>query len=179
METKKELIENNIIFLPANISDSSAQKTISELLYISTQNRDDIKIFIKSDGGGIAAGFAIINTMRLIKNNCITICIGETSSMGTYILAAGAKGKRFSLPLVRMMIHQTSAGTEGNLSSMEVQLREVQIYNEMLLKDFSKNINRSLTFVKNATVNDNWLSTQQALEMGIIDKIIKRYSEIK
>jgi ATP-dependent Clp protease protease subunit len=179
MEFRKELVENNIIILPTDITDITAQEIVSELLYISTQNADDIKIYIKSDGGEVDAGFSIINTMRLIKNNCITICVGETSSMGTYILAAGTKGKRFSLSLSRMMIHQIFAGTEGNIPMMELQLKEVQIYNDMLLRDFSKNIGRSLSFVKSVTREDNWLSAQEAAEMGIVDKVIRKVSEIK
>jgi ATP-dependent Clp protease protease subunit len=179
MEFLRELVNNNIIILPTDIKDSTVQKTISELLYISSQNTDDIKIFIKSNGGDVDGGFAIINTMRLIKNNCITICVGETSSMGTYILAAGTRGKRFSLPLCRLMIHQICAGAEGNIPMMELQLRETQIYNDMLLRDFSKNIGKSLSFVKSVTKEDNWLSAQEAVEMGIVDKIVKRISEIR
>lgn len=171
--------EENIIFLPNDIDEETIQLPVRELIEISLKNKNDINIFIMSNGGNVNAGFEFINVMRLIKNKCRTICIGETCSMGAYILAAGEKGHRFCLPLSRIMIHQISAGVDGDIPQMTNQLRQAQIYNEMLLRDFAKNTNQKLSFVKNLTKEDKWFSAEEARSIGIVDKVIRNYNEIK
>lgn len=179
MDILQSLVEKNIVFLPQVITSETAIEVVQDILYIASENNDPINVFIQSEGGEVASGFAIINAMRMVKNVCRTICIGETASMGSYILAAGEKGHRYCLPLVRIMIHQISAGTEGNLPNMEIQLKEAKNYNELLLKDFAKNVGQTLPCVRDKTNNDLWMSAQEACEFGIVDKVIKTFAGIK
>lgn len=175
----EELLKNNIILVNGGITPKSSTDIIENLLTISCRNDDDIIMYLRCEGGLVDNGLSIIGVMNMIKNDVKTVCIGDCSSMGAFILSAGKKGKRYALPFSRIMIHQLSAGIEGKLTEMRDQLQEHDISNEVLMKEFAKNTGKKIAYVRNICKNDYYMSAQEALEFGIIDKIVRHQSEIK
>ncbi len=167
------LLKERIIFLGTGIDDTVANLVVAQLLFLESEDADkDIKIYINSPGGSVYAGLAMLDTMNLIKPDVSTICVGMAASMGAVLLAAGAKGKRFSLPHARIMIHQGSAGFEGTPSDIEITAREILRARETLDGILAERTGQSLEQVHKDTDRDKWMSAQEATEYGLIDKVI-------
>ena len=167
------LLKERIIFLGTGIDDTVANLVVAQLLFLESEDADkDIKIYINSPGGSVYAGLAMLDTMNLIKPDVSTICVGMAASMGAVLLAAGAKGKRFSLPHARIMIHQGSAGFEGTPSDIEITAREILKARETLDAILAERTGRSLEQVHADTDRDKWMGAQEATDYGLIDKVI-------
>ncbi|KAF2962367.1 MULTISPECIES: ATP-dependent Clp endopeptidase proteolytic subunit ClpP [Fervidobacterium] len=168
------LLKDRIIFLGSAIDDHVANLVVAQLLFLEAENPDkDIQLYINSPGGLVTAGLAIYDTMQYVKCDVATICVGQAASMGAVLLAAGAKGKRFALPNSRIMIHQPLGGAEGSAKDVEILTKELlrikRIINEILSKHTGQDIER----IEKDTDRDFFMSAQEAMEYGIIDKVIK------
>lgn len=171
-----KLLSDRIIFLSEEVSDSSASVVVAQMLFLEAQDSfKDIQLYINSPGGSISAGFAIYDTMRYIKCDVSTICIGMAASFGAFLLAGGAKGKRMALPNAEIMIHQPAIHGNG----MQGQATDIKILSEHILKSkkrlntiLAENTGKSVKEIEIATERDNYLSANEALEFGLIDKII-------
>ena len=162
------LLNDRIIFLSEEVNDTTASLIVAQLLYLESQNPDqDIQFYINSPGGSVTAGMAIYDTMQYIKCDVSTICIGMAASMGAFLLAAGTKGKRMALPNAEIMIHQPSAGTQGQITDMAIHLKRM---NHIL----SENTGKPLDVVTADCERDNFMSAQEAMEYGLIDKVIDK-----
>lgn len=167
------LLKERIIFLGTGIDDTVANLVVAQLLFLESEDPDkDIKIYINSPGGSVYAGLAMLDTMNLIKPDVSTICVGMAASMGAVLLAAGAKGKRFSLPHARIMIHQGSAGFEGTPSDIEITAREVLKARETLDGILAERTGRPVEQVHKDTDRDYWMGAKEATDYGLIDKVI-------
>lgn len=167
------LLKERIIFLGTGIDDTVANLIIAQLLFLESEDaKADIKLYINSPGGSVNAGLAILDTMNLIKADVSTICVGMAASMGAVLLSSGTKGKRFSLPNARIMIHQGSAGFEGTPSDIEITAREVLMSRKKLDEILAANTGRTLEQVHNDTDRDYWMSAPEASKYGIVDKVI-------
>jgi len=167
------LLKERIIFLGTGIDDTVANLIVAQLLFLESEDATkDIKLYINSPGGSVYAGLAILDTMNLIKPDVSTICVGMAASMGAVLLAAGAKGKRFSLPNSRIMIHQGSAGFEGTPSDIEITAREVLKAREKLDEILAERSGRSIDQVHKDTDRDYWMSAREATDYGIVDKVV-------
>ncbi|MEX0934445.1 MAG: ATP-dependent Clp protease proteolytic subunit [Candidatus Saccharimonadales bacterium] len=167
------LLKENIIFLGSTIDDSVANLVIAQLLYLESENpKKDIKIYINSPGGSVSAGMAIYDTIKLVKPDVSTICVGMTASMGAILLAGGTKGKRFSLPHSRVMIHQPSSGYEGSASDIEISAREVIRLKEELINIFAKDTGKTVKTITNDMDRDKWMTAEDSKKYGVIDKVI-------
>ncbi|MEX0934322.1 MAG: ATP-dependent Clp protease proteolytic subunit [Candidatus Saccharimonadales bacterium] len=167
------LLKENIIFLGSTIDDSVANLVIAQLLYLESENpKKDIKIYINSPGGSVSAGMAIYDTIKLVKPDVSTICVGMTASMGAILLAGGTKGKRFSLPHSRVMIHQPSSGYEGSASDIEIGAREVIRLKEELINIFAKDTGKTAKTIANDMDRDKWMTAEDSKKYGVIDKVI-------
>ena len=171
------LQEDGIILLYGPISDDVAQRVVAQMLYLDAKypNRD-INLYINSPGGEIDAGMAIYDTMQYIKPQVATICMGLAASLGAFLLMAGAKGKRFALPNARVMIHQPLGGAGGQATDVEIHAQELIRMRKLLNGIMAKHAGQSLDKVNADTERDNFLTSQQALEYGIIDKVWERQS---
>ncbi len=168
------LLKERIIFLGTGIDDTVANLVVAQLLFLESEDKDkDIKLYINSPGGSVYAGLAMIDTMNLIKPDVSTICVGMAASMGAVMLAAGAKGKRFSLPHSRIMIHQGSAGFEGTPSDIEITAREVLKARGTLDELLAQATGKPVEEVHKDTDRDYWMSAAEATEYGIIDKVVQ------
>jgi ATP-dependent Clp protease, protease subunit len=168
------LLKERIIFLGTGIDDTVANLVVAQLLFLESEDKDkDIKLYINSPGGGVYAGLAMLDTMNLIKPDVSTICIGMAASMAAVLLAAGTKGKRFSLPNSRIMIHQGSAGFEGSPSDIEITAREVLKSREKLDAILAERTGRSVEQVHKDTDRDYWMSADEAAKYGVIDSVVK------
>ena len=166
------LLRDRIVFLSGEVNDESANLVIAQLLFLESENPDkDISLYINSPGGSVYAGLGIYDTMQFIKPDVQTICVGM-ASMGAFLLAAGAKGKRYSLPNSRIMIHQPSGGSRGMASDIEIQAQEILKLKGLLNGVLAERTGRTLAELTRDTDRDNYMNPQEALEYGIIDKIL-------
>ena len=167
------LLNDRIIFLSEEVNDATASLVVAQLLYLEAQDPDkDIQFYINSPGGSVTAGMAIYDTMRYIKCDVATICVGLAASMGAFLLSAGTKGKRMALPNSEIMIHQPSAGTQGQITDMAIHLKRLETIKERMNRIMAENTGRSIEEVTAACERDNFMSAEEALEFGLIDKII-------
>ena len=167
------LLKERIIFISGEINDSLANSVIAELLYLDSTGDGDISIYINSPGGSVSSGMAIYDTMNFIKSDVCTICIGMAASMAAFLLSCGQKGKRFILPNADVMIHQPLGGAEGQASDIKIASDRIIDIRKRLNKILSKNTGQSLKKIEKDTERDNYLSSKEALEYGLVDKIIK------
>ena len=167
------LLRERIIFLGTEIDDDVANSVVAQLLLLDSENPEkDIMLYINSPGGVITAGMAIYDTMNLIKADVQTICLGEAASMGSFLLSAGAKGKRMALPSARIMIHQPLGGAQGQATDIEIEAKEILRMKEMLTGILAENSGQDLEKVKKDCERDYYMSAQEALDYGLIDKVI-------
>lgn len=167
------LLRDRIVFLSGEVNDESANLVIAQLLFLESENPDkDISLYINSPGGSVYAGLGIYDTMQFIKPDVQTVCVGMAASMGAFLLAAGAKGKRYSLPNSRIMIHQPSGGSRGMASDIEIQAQEILKLKGLLNGVLADRTGRTLAELTRDTDRDNYMNPQEALEYGIIDKIL-------
>jgi len=168
------LLSDRIIFLGEEVSDTSASLIIAQLLFLESTDPDkDIQLYINSPGGSVTAGMAIYDTMQYIKCDVSTICMGMAASMGAFLLAAGAKGKRLALPNSEVMIHQPSGGMQGQATDMEITTRHIIKTKERLNKILAANTGKPYDVICQDTERDNFMSAQEALEYGLVDRIIE------
>ena len=168
------LLKNRIILLTGEIDDNTASSIVAELLYLDSLNDDDISIYINSPGGSVTAGMAIYDTMNFIKSDVSTICLGMAASMGAFLLSSGTKGKRYILPNAEVMIHQPLGGAQGQATEIKIAAEHILKLRDKLNYILSKNTNQSLKKIKEDTERDNFMDSKEALEYGIVDKIIKK-----
>ncbi len=167
------LLKDNIIFLGTAIDDNVANAIVAQMLFLESEDPDkDIQIYINSPGGSVTAGLAIYDTMQFVKNDIVTYCIGQCASMGAHLLAAGTKGKRFALPNARIMIHQPSGGAQGQATEIEITFKEIQRLKENLAATFAKHTGQPLKKVIKDMDRDYFMSADEALEYGIVDKVL-------
>ena len=170
------LLNDRIIFLSEEVNDATASLVVAQLLYLEAQDPDkDIQFYINSPGGSVTAGMAIYDTMQYIKCDVSTICVGMAASMGAFLLAAGTKGKRMALPNAEIMIHQPSAGTQGQITDMAIHLKRLQTVKDRMNKILSENTGKDLETVVAACERDNFMTAEEALEFGLIDQIVQRH----
>ena len=168
------LLEDRIIFLTGEINDAVADTVVAQLIYLEGKDPNkDICLYINSPGGSVSAGLAIYDTMNYVKCDVSTICIGLAASMGAFLLSSGAKGKRFSLPNSEIMIHQPLGGAQGQASDIKIQADHILKIKEKLNKILSENTGKPVSVIEKDTDRDNYLSAEEALEYGLIDKIYK------
>ncbi|MFQ5735559.1 MAG: ATP-dependent Clp endopeptidase proteolytic subunit ClpP [Thermodesulfobacteriota bacterium] len=169
------LLKDRIIFLGSGVDDNVANLLVAQLLFLESEDPEkDINIYINSPGGLVSAGLAIYDTMQYVKPDVSTICIGQAASMGALLLAGGAAGKRFALPNARILIHQPLGGAQGQATDIDIQAREILRIREELANIMSRHTGQSLEKVHKDTERDFFMSGQQALEYGIIDKVIEK-----
>ena len=169
------LLRERIIFLGSEIDDEVANSIVAQLLLLdSEKNKKDIMLYINSPGGVITAGMAIYDTMNLIKSDVATICLGDAASMGAFLLCSGTKGKRMALPNSRIMIHQPLGGAKGQATDIEIEAKEILRMKHMLIDIIAKNSGQPYDKVKEDCERDHFLSAQEALEYGLIDKIVEK-----
>lgn len=168
------LLKSRIILLSGEINDSLSSSVIAQLLYLDSINHDDISIYINSPGGSVSAGLAIYDTMNFIKSSVSTICIGMAASMGAFLLSSGEKGKRIALPNSEIMIHQPLGGAEGQATEIKIVAEHILKTKEKLNKILAKNTGKSIKKIEHDTDRDYYLSAEEALEYGIVDKIIEK-----
>jgi ATP-dependent Clp protease protease subunit len=167
------LLKERVIFLVGPVNDMSANLIVAQMLFLESENPDkDISLYINSPGGSVSAGMAIFDTMQFIKPDVSTLCTGLAASMGAFLLAAGAKGKRFSLPNSRIMIHQPLGGAQGQASDIEIQAREILYLRERLNAILAEKTGRSIEQIAKDTDRDNFMSADAAAEYGLIDKVL-------
>ena len=172
------LLRDRIVFLSGEVNDESANLVIAQLLFLESENPDkDISLYINSPGGSVYAGLGIFDTMQFIKPDVQTICVGMAASMGAFLLAAGAKGKRYSLPNSRIMIHQPSGSSRGMASDIQIQAQEIQSLKGLLNGVLSERTGRTIEEVTRDTDRDNYMSPEEALKYGLIDKILTHRTE--
>lgn len=166
------LLRDRIIILGSEIDDEVSSSIVAQLLLLDSENNEkDIMMYINSPGGVITAGMAIYDTMNLIKSDVSTICFGEAASMGAFLLSSGAKGKRLALPQARIMIHQPLGGAQGQATDIELEAKEILRMKTMLNTILSKNTGKDIETIKADTERDNYMSSEQAKEYGLIDKV--------
>ena len=169
------LLKERIIFISGEINDTLANSVIAELLYLDSLNHNDISLYINSPGGVITSGMAIYDTMNFIKSDVSTICIGMAASMAAFLLSSGSKGKRYILPNADVMIHQPLGGAEGQATDIKIASDRIISLRNKLNKILAKNTGKSLSKIEKDTERDNYLTADDALMYGIVDKIIKKY----
>lgn len=169
------LLKDNIIFLSTPIDDYIATLVIAQLLFLSSEDpKKDINLYINSPGGSVSAGLAIYDTMQFVKPDITTICIGMAASMGQILLSAGTKGKRYALPNSRIMMHQPSGGTQGQSSDIEIYTKEMIRTRENLYEIISKHTGKDLEQIKKDADRDYYMTAQEAMDYGIVDKVLER-----
>ena len=169
------LLKERVVFLVGEVNDQTANLVIAQLLFLESENPEkDISLYINSPGGSVSAGLAIYDTMQFIKPDVSTLCMGMAASMGAFLLSAGAKGKRFSLPNSRVMIHQPLGGARGQASDIEIQAREILYLRERLNKVLSERTGQTIETIAKDTDRDNFMSADQAKEYGLIDQVIEK-----
>ena len=166
------ILKNRIILLSGEIDDNTANVVIAELLYLDSINNDDISLYINSPGGSVSAGMAIFDTMNYIKSDVSTICIGIAASMAAFLLACGKSGKRYCLPNSEVMIHQPLGGVQGQATEIKIVAERIIKLKNKLNQILSEKTNKKLTEIEKDTDRDYYMNSQEALEYGIIDKII-------
>ena len=167
------LLKERVVFLVGPVNDVTANLIVAQLLFLESENPDkDIYFYINSPGGSVTAGLAIYDTMQFIKPNVSTLCIGQAASMGAFLLAAGEKGKRFCLPNSRVMIHQPLGGFQGQASDIEIHAREILSIRARLNEMLSKHTGQPLERIEKDTDRDNFMSASDAVEYGLVDKVL-------
>ena len=171
------LLKERIIFLVGPVNDNVSTLITAQLLFLESENpKKEISFYINSPGGLVTSGLGIYDTMQYIKPSVSTLCIGQASSMGSFLLAAGEKGKRFSLPNSRIMVHQPSAGYQGQATDIEIHAKEIMALKERLNKIYSKHTKKSEDQIKKALERDNFMSPSEAKEFGLIDEVVEKRS---
>ena len=171
------LLKDRIIFLGGPIDDTVANLIIAQLLFLEAEDPDkDVQMYINSPGGVVTAGMAIFDTMNYIRPDVATICLGQAASMGSFLLAAGAKGKRYALPYSRIMIHQPWGGAQGQATDVEIHAREILRQRELLNEILAANTGQSLAKIQQDTDRDYFMSSEQAKDYGLVDAIMARRS---
>jgi ATP-dependent Clp protease protease subunit len=171
------LLKERIIFLVGPINDNVASLVTAQLLFLESEDpKKDINLYINSPGGLVTAGLGIYDTMQYIKPDISTLCIGQAASMGSFLLAAGKQGKRFSLPNSRIMVHQPSAGFQGQATDIEIHAKEVLALKKRLNEIYSKHTGKSVDDVKKALERDNFMSPDIAKDFGLIDQVVEKRS---
>ena len=171
------LLKERIVFVVGTINDNVASLVTAQLLYLESENpKKEIYLYINSPGGLVTAGLGIYDTMQYIKPDVSTLCIGQAASMGSFLLAAGQKGKRFSLPNSRIMVHQPSAGFQGQATDIEIHANEVLALKKRLNEIYSKHTDQSVDSIKKALERDNFMTPENAKEFGLIDKVVEKRS---
>ena len=166
------LLKDRIIFIGSGIDDIVANVVIAQMLFLQMEDRErDINIYINSPGGSVTAGMAIYDTMQFVKPKVCTYCVGQAASMGAVLLAAGAKGKRYALPNARVMIHQPWGGVQGQASDISIQAKEILKMKDRINEILAKNTGQPLDKIQKDTDRDYFMSSQEALEYGIVDEI--------
>jgi len=169
------LLKERVIFMVGPVNDQVANLVVAQLLFLESENPDkDISFYINSPGGSVSAGMAIFDTMNFIKPEVSTLCIGMAASMGAFLLAAGAKGKRFSLPNSKIMIHQPSGGSQGQATEIEIQAREILKTREQLNRILADCTGQPLERIERDTERDYYMSAQECKEYGLIDQVISK-----
>jgi len=169
------LLKERIIFVVGAINDNVASLVTAQLLYLESEDpKKEISLYINCPGGLVTAGLGIYDTMQYIKPDVSTLCIGQAASMGSFLLAAGAKGKRFSLPNSRIMVHQPSAGYQGQATDIEIHAKEVLSLKKRLNEIYSKHTNKSVDEIKTALERDNFMTPENAKDFGLIDKVVSK-----
>ncbi|MDR9497727.1 MAG: ATP-dependent Clp endopeptidase proteolytic subunit ClpP [Hydrogenovibrio sp.] len=167
------LLKERVIFLVGQVEDQMANLIVAQLLFLESENPDkDIHLYINSPGGSVSAGMAIYDTMRFIKPDVSTMCIGQAASMGSFLLSAGAKDKRFSLPNSRIMIHQPLGGFQGQASDIEIHAKEIIQVKSRLNKALAEHTGQPLDVIERDTDRDNFMNAEEACEYGLVDKVI-------
>jgi ATP-dependent Clp protease protease subunit len=167
------LLKERVIFLVGPVNDQMANLIVAQLLFLESENPDkDISLYINSPGGSVSAGLAIFDTMNFIKPDVSTLCTGMAASMGAFLLAAGANGKRFSLPNSRIMIHQPSGGSQGQASDIEIQAKEILYLRERLNRILAERTGKTMEQIHKDTDRDRFMSGDEAAEYGLIDKVL-------
>ncbi len=167
------LLKERIVFLVGPINDNVASLVTAQLLFLESEDpKKDISLYINSPGGLVTAGLGIYDTVQYIKPDVSTLCIGQAASMGSFLLSAGKKGKRFSLPNSRIMVHQPSAGFQGQATDIEIHANEVLSLKKRLNEIYSKHTNKSVEEIKSALERDNFMTPENAKDFGLIDKVV-------
>ena len=169
------LLKERIVFLVGSINDSVATLVTAQLLYLESENpQKEIYFYINCPGGLVNAGLGVYDTMQYIKSPVSTLCIGQASSMGSFLLAAGESGKRFSLPNSRIMVHQPSAGFQGQATDIEIHANEIMSLKKRLNEIYSKHTGRTIEEIRNALERDKFMTPQEAKEFGLIDQVVEK-----
>ena len=169
------LLEDRIVFISGEIDDASANTVVAQLIYLEAKNPEkDICVYINSPGGSVTAGMAIYDTMKYVKCDVSTICVGLAASMGAFLLAAGTKGKRFCLPNSEVMIHQPLGGAKGQASDIEITARHIMRTKKKMIEMLSKNTGQPVKKVEKDVDRDYYMTAEEAVEYGLVDKVITR-----
>jgi ATP-dependent Clp protease, protease subunit len=170
------LLKDRIVMLSGEVNDAVATSIVAQLLFLEADDPEkDIYFYINSPGGSVTAGMSMFDTMNFIKPDVSTICIGQAASMGAFLLSAGTKGKRYSLPNSRIMIHQPSGGAQGQASDIQIQAQEIQRLKEILNKVLAKNCGKTVKQIEKDTERDYFMSAEDSVKYGIIDKVIEKH----
>ena len=170
------LLNDRIIFLSEEVNDTTASLIVAQMLYLEAQDPDkDIQFYINSPGGSVTAGMAIYDTMRYIKCDVATICVGMAASMGAFLLAAGTKDKRMALPNAEIMIHQPSAGTQGQITDMAIHLKRLETIKARMNAILAQNTGKSVEEITEACERDNFMTSDEALAFGLVDRVLERH----
>ena len=169
------LLKERIVFLVGSLNDNVSTLITAQFLFLESENpKKEIYFYINSPGGLVNAGLGVYDTMQYIKSPVSTLCIGQASSMGSFLLAAGENGKRFSLPNSRIMVHQPSAGFQGQATDIEIHANEIMLLKKRLNEIYSKHTGRTVEEIKNALERDRFMTPQEAKEFGLIDKVVEK-----
>ncbi|MBI5784713.1 MAG: ATP-dependent Clp endopeptidase proteolytic subunit ClpP [Rhodocyclales bacterium] len=172
------LLKERVVFLVGPVNDMTANLVVAQMLFLESENPDkDIHFYINSPGGAVTAGMAIYDTMQFVKPDVSTLCIGQAASMGAFLLAAGAKGKRFCLPNSRIMIHQPLGGFQGQASDIEIHAKEILFLKQRLNEMLAHHTGQSIERIERDTDRDNFLSAAGAVEYGLVDKVLNKRGE--
>jgi len=170
------LLNDRIIFLSEEVNDTTASLIVAQMLYLEAQDPDkDIQFYINSPGGSVTAGMAIYDTMQYIKCDVATICVGMAASMGAFLLSAGTKGKRMALPNAEIMIHQPSAGTQGQITDMAIHMKRLETIKARMNRILAENTGKSVEEVTAACERDNFMTSDEAKAFGLIDRVLERH----
>jgi len=173
------LLKDRIVFLVGPVEDHGANLVVAQLLFLESENPDkDIHLYINSPGGSVSAGMSIYDTMQFIRPDVSTLCVGQAASMGAFLLAAGASGKRYALPNSRMMLHQPSGGSRGVAADIEIQAQEILLMRERLNILISEHTGKPIETIEKDTDRDFWMSPDQAAEYGLVDSVQKTRAQI-
>ena len=167
------LLKERVIFIVGPIEDYMANLVVAQLLFLESENPDkDVHLYINSPGGSVTAGLSIYDTMRFIKSDVSTMCIGQAASMGAFLLSGGSKGKRYILPNARTMIHQPSGGAQGQATDIEIQAKEILFLRERLNSLLAEHTGQSMEVIERDTERDRFMSSEQSVEYGLVDEVI-------